>query len=111
MKHVSFIESTVGTIKSIYRSEESSGLFFVSLKLTNCKRFIDEKNNVDAEYRFLIASDQKKSLFSIKKGDIVTVKETTGKVIQVMEGEHIPEKGKYEVVSYPIERPHSRLTD
>lgn len=111
MKHISFVESTVGTIKSIYRSEESGGLFFVSLKLTNCKRFIDEKNNADAEYRFLIESDQKKSLFSIKKGDIVTVKETTGKVIQVIQGEHIPEEGKYEVISYPIKRPRSGLAD
>lgn len=102
MKHVSFVESTVGTIKSIYRRQESIGLFWVSLKLTNCKRFIDEKNNADAEYRLFIASDQKNSLFLIKKGDIVTVKETTGKIIQIMEGEHIPEKEKYEVISYPV---------
>ena len=111
MKFISFVESTVGTIKSIYRRKEPGGLFFVSIKLTNCKRVIDKENNKDEEYRFLIAREQKQSLFLMKKGDIITIKESAGNIVQIMEGEHIPEKEKYEIVSYPISRPRSRLID
>lgn len=111
MEHISFVESTVGTVKSIYRREYALDSYWVSIKLTDCRRAIDKDNNEDENFRFYISIAQKDSLFAVKKGDTITIKETQGKIIQVMEGEHIPKEGKYEFISYPMYRPPSRLVD
>ena len=111
MKRVSFVESTIGTVKSIYRKKDSGNQYSVSIKLTDCRRTIDKDNNKDEKFHFNVSAEQKESLFAIKKGDVVTIKETQGKIIQVMEGEHIPEEGKYECISYPTYRIPSRFVD
>ncbi len=107
MKRVSFVESTIGTVKSIYRRKYSDNLYSVSIKLTNCRRALNKENKEDERFCFLIAAELKESLFAVKKGDTITIKETQGKIIQIKEGEHLPEEGKYEFISYPIPRPKS----
>ena len=111
MKRVSFVESTVGTVKSIYRRKYSANLYSVSIKLIDCRRAINKENKDDEDFYFLISAEQKESLFAVKKGDTVTIKETQGKIIQVMEGEHFPAEGKYEFISYPIPKIHCRFKD
>lgn len=111
MKRVSFVESTVGTVKSIYRRKYSANLYSVSIKLTDCRRAINKDNKDDENFYFLISAEQKESLFAVKKGDTVTIKETQGKIIQVMEGEHLPAEWKYEFISYPIPKIHRRFKD
>ena len=105
MKCLSFVESTIGTVKSIYRRKYAGNLYSVSIKLTDCRRAIDKDNKDDEKFCFFISAEMKESLFAVKKGDTITIKETQGKIIQIQEGEHLPEEGKYEFISYPIPRP------
>ena len=107
MKRVSFVESTIGTVKSIYRRKYSANLYSVSIKLTNCRRALNKDNKEDEKFCFLISAELKDSLFAVKKGDTITIKETQGNIIQIKEGAHLPEEGKYEFISYPIPRPKS----
>ena len=104
-QRVSFVESTIGTVKSIYRKKYSPNLYSVSIRLTDCRRALNKDNKEDERFCFLIAEELKESLFAVKKGDTITIKETQGKIIQIKEGEHFPEEGKYEFISYPITLP------
>ena len=49
MKHVSFVESTIGTVKSIYRRKYAGNLYSVSIKLTNCRRALNKDKDTYSE--------------------------------------------------------------
>jgi len=102
MKGIAFVESTVGTIKSIYRRKVADGkALCVSIKLTNCKKVFDKDNHQDCSFKILVDDDfNKKLLSSIKKGNIVTIKEANQKVILIVKGEEIPPEGNIEIVQY-----------
>ena len=39
--------------------------------------------NQEAKFRFLISAELKENLFTIKKGDTITIKETQARILQI----------------------------
>jgi len=103
MKYISFVESTVGTVKSVYRRKEPDGLIYVSVNLIKCKRAIDKDNKEDSYFQFFVGDKKtEKIVYGIKKGNIITIKEAANRIIQIKQGEYLPEQGKTEYIEHNL---------